>query len=84
MKGHLFEIKNDLLGIADRIGAIGFYKVMYNARLNRYQVHETFGRQALALVIPYEKLDERAYILVHKTKREHYDEIAQNLSKSGN
>lgn len=81
MNIELMEIKDDLLNIAQRIRCAGFYKVMYNRKLRRYQIHESFGRQALALVIPYEKLDERAYILLHKTKREHYDEMIKSLEK---
>ena len=83
MKENLIEITDDLFGIAARIRAAGLYKVMYNTLSNRYQIHESFGRNALALVIPYGKLDERAYVLLHKTKREHYDEIIHSLSSCG-
>lgn len=84
MNAELTEIKDDLLNIAQRIMCAGFYKVMYNRKLKRYQIHESFGRQALTLVIPYDKLDERAYVLLHKTKREHYDEIVKDLKKQDN
>lgn len=81
MNAELTEIKDDLLNIAQRIRCAGFYKVMYNRKQKRYQIHESFGRQALTLVIPYKELDERAYILLHKTKREHYDEIVEGIKK---
>jgi len=62
-------IANDVLDIAQRIKEIdGDYFVVFDRERNRFEVYNRSQRgNTLALVLPYDTLDERAVVHVRKT-----------------
>ena len=76
-------INGDALDIVRRIKGIDKgYFVIYNRKLRRYEVHHKDNRQnTLAVVIPYRQLDNRAYELVKKTRRERIKELIAEIER---
>ncbi len=57
----LFEVKDDLFGIAERIKSIDAnYKIYFNGDTHRYELHNTRSNPSFQLVFPYASLDKRA------------------------
>lgn len=78
---YLIEITNDLYDIAARLSSINDgYRVYYNARLRRYEVHDKhqYG-DALAFVVPYAELDARTVDYALYTRRENADKVLADV-----
>jgi hypothetical protein len=75
----LIEIKNDLYGIAARIGEIdGCYRVFFNVPTMRYEVHNARGCQA---ILPYAELDARAVSYVLETRSERKKAFIEEIER---
>lgn len=77
MIGRGYVVRRDLFDITDRIKEIDpDYFIFYSYRYRRYEVHNSAQRGGtLALVLPYDRLDERALRLVRRTRRERAEEL---------
>ena len=71
-------ITNDVLDVTDKIKEIdGDYFVVFNLTRKRFEVHSRRQRgSTLALVLPYDRLDNRAVALTGKTR------LANNLKRA--
>ena len=83
MIGLGYEVMCDLYDIADRIKAIDpDYFVFYSYVRHRYEIHVRGQRGGtLALVVPYDRLDERTVRLVRRTRRERADEYLKEIER---
>ena len=81
--GRGYEVKRDLYDIAERIKEIDpDYFIFYSYAKKRYEVHsKTQKGNTLALVVPYDKLDERTLTLVRRTRVERIDEVMEEQRK---
>lgn len=72
-------IESDLYDIVVRLKEIDDgYFVQY--RRGRFEVHNRFQRgDTLALILPFDRLDERAVRLVRKTRRERRDAFVKEM-----
>lgn len=81
MSEYLKLIENDLFGIANRLKEIDDkYFVVYNTKLNRYEVHS--GRNVgdtLSVVCPYDELDARTLRLVKRTRVERAGSLLKEM-----
>ena len=78
-----FKIKGDLYNISKRIKKInkGYY-VVFNTITKKFEVHNSFQMgPSYCLTLPYEELDERTLIYVHKTKSENIEKILEEIEK---
>ncbi|MEG2159471.1 MAG: hypothetical protein RRY18_06275, partial [Clostridia bacterium] len=58
------------------------YKVYYNGRLCRYEIHNINQKgNTLCLVAPYDELDARCVDLVLKTRRENADKLFDEMDR---
>ena len=74
-------IQGDVMDIARRIKSIdrGYY-VVYNRTRGRFEVHHPNNKpNSIAVVIPYEQLDIRAYEYVLRTRKERMSNILQEI-----
>lgn len=56
----LFEVRDDLFGIAERIKSIDAnYKIYFNGDTRRFELHNTSRKPSFQLVLPYRTLDKR-------------------------
>ena len=78
---NLIEITNDLYDIAARLRSINDgYRVYYNARLRRYEVHDKHQHgSTLAFVLPYAELDARTVDHALYTRRENADTVLADV-----
>ena len=81
---NLIEITNDLYDIAARLRSVNDgYRVYYNARLRRYEVHDKSQRgDTLAFVVPYAELDARTIDYALYTRRENADKVLADVEDS--
>ena len=84
---HLIEITNDLYDIAARLRSVNDgYRVYYNVRLRRYEVHDVAQRgSTLAFVSPFDELDSRTVDYAMQTSvrnaRKLFDELERENSR---
>lgn len=83
MRGKI-EITNDVFDIARRIKEIdGDYFVVYDARLDRFEVHNRRQRpDTLSLVLPYNTLDCRAIDKVLSTRAERVAALLAEMDRA--
>ncbi len=56
----LFEVRDDLFGIAERIKSIDAnYKIYFNGDTRRFELYNTSRKPSFQLVLPYRTLDKR-------------------------
>lgn len=73
----MIEIFCDLFNIVRRLKGIDKnYRVFYNTRRSRFEVH-AHGR--LQVVLPFEKLDERAIQRVYETRIENQHRLIEKM-----
>lgn len=84
MKSNLKIITNDVFGIADRLKEIDErYTLVYNADLNRYEVHSSENRgNTLSVICPYDRVDARLLMLVRKTRRENASNLIREMEEA--
>ncbi len=81
-----FEIDSDCLDIVKRIKAIDEdYFVVYDLDAKKLQLHHRRQQNTYCLTFPFDRLDERAYFHVLKTRVQNSDELfakmeAENLA----
>ncbi len=84
MIGNGEKINGDLYNICKRIKAVdSSYMIVRNYKTNKFEIHS--GRQrgnTLALVIPYDRLDDRTIKLACKTRVERKHQILKQLEES--
>lgn len=83
MIGLGYEVTDDLFGISGRLKAIDpDYFVFYSYVKRRYEVHARGQRGGtLALVVPFDRLDERTVRLVLRTRRERADAYLAEIER---
>lgn len=83
MIGQGYVINDDLLGIAERIKALDpDYFVFYSYEKKRFEVHNRRQKGGtLAVILPYDRLDERSFIRVAKTRVENRSKLLEELER---
>lgn len=77
-------IEGDLFGIANRLKSIDkSYFIVYSYRRRRFEVHSSAQRgNTLALVLPYDRLDERTVRLVLETRVQRRKEFFAEMERA--
>lgn len=82
MKDKLITIKNDLYHIAEELERIDSrYRIKYNQKTGKYQLHDKEKEDRLMLVYPFSKLDYRAVRHTYKTRWERVKAILAELAE---
>ena len=75
-------IDDDLFGVADRLKSIDDgYFVFLNYKTGKFEVHNNKDSRSLCLVLPYDRLDERAVRHVQYTRAERAREIVERMER---
>lgn len=74
----LTEIKNDLYEVADRIKEVGDYKLYYNRKKGRYEIHSPFG---LELTLGSKTPTGEVVVRLRKTRMEKIDELLKEIER---
>lgn len=74
----LTEIKNDLYEVADRIKEVGDYKLYYNRKKGRYEIHSPFG---LELTLGSKTPTGEVVVRLRKTRMEKIDDILKEIER---
>ena len=72
----LTEIKNDLYEVADRIKEVGDYKLYYNRKKGRYEIHSPFG---LELTLGSKTPTGEVVVRLRKTRMEKIDDLLKEI-----
>lgn len=76
----LIPVDADLYSIGERLKEIdGRYRLFYNARLGRYEIHAS---GALQMTVPRGELDARVITRVRKTRVERADELMREIERA--
>ena len=74
----LTEIKNDLYEVADRIREVGNYKLYYNRKKGRYEIHSPFG---LELTLGSKTPTGEVVVRLRKTRMEKIDDLLKEIER---
>ena len=74
----LTEIKNDLYEVADRIKEVGNYKLYYNRKKGRYEIHSPFG---LELTLGSKTPTGEVVVRLRKTRMEKIDDLLKEIER---
>lgn len=74
----LKEIKNDLYEVADRIREVGNYKLYYNRKKGRYEIHSPFG---LELTLGSKTPTGEVVVRLRKTRMEKIDDLLKEIER---
>ena len=75
-------ICDDLFGVAHRLKSIDDgYFVFLNYKTGKFEVHNRKDSRSLCLVLPYDRLDERAVRHVLYTRAERAKEIVERMER---
>lgn len=74
----LTEIKNDLYEVADRIKEVGDYKLYYNRKKGRYEIHSPFG---LELTLGSKTPTGEVVVRLRKTRMEKIDDLLKEIER---
>ena len=74
----LTEIKNDLYEVADRIKEVGDYKLYYNRKKGRYEIHSPFG---LELTLGSKTPNGEVVVRLRKTRMEKIDDLLKEIER---
>ncbi|MDY5345629.1 MAG: hypothetical protein SPG87_04410 [Eubacteriales bacterium] len=74
----LTEIKNDLYEVADRIREVGNYKLYYNRKKGRYEIHSPFG---LELTLGSKTPTGEVVVRLRKTRMEKVDDLLKEIER---
>ena len=73
---YLIEIQNDVLNIVKQIKNINkSYKIFYNAKLRRFEVHSVGLLRTNTEVVGAESLDKRLYYKTLQTRKENMERL---------
>lgn len=83
MIGNGEVLKGDLYNICRRIKAVdSSYIIVRNYKTKKFEIHSAYQRgNTLALVVPYDKLDDRTIKLARKTRVERKDQIFKAMEE---
>ena len=80
MKEKLITIEHDLYHIAEELARIDRrYRLKYNAKSGKYQLHDKEKKDRLLLIYPFDNLDYRAVIHTYKTRWDRAKQILAEL-----
>jgi len=76
-------ITGDMYDICSRLKEIdGGYYVMFDGKRKRFEVHHRGQRgNTLCVVLPYDRLDERAVVHVRRTRAERMREVVAEMDR---
>lgn len=79
----LFEVKDDLFGIAERIKSIDAdYKIYFNGDTRSYELHNAKSRPSYQLTFPYRTLDKRAVDYTLKSAVKNKERILREIERN--
>ena len=82
MIGKGYVVEDDLMGIARRIRAIDpSYFVFYSYEKRRYEVYCSDDLAVAAVVLPFDRLDERSVRKVLETRRENRKKLLESIER---
>ena len=82
MIGKGYVVEDDLMGIARRIRAIDpSYFVFYSYEKRRYEVYCADDLAVAAVVLPFDRLDERSVRKVLETRRENRKKLLESIER---
>ncbi|MGI6213415.1 MAG: hypothetical protein ACOYIQ_02540 [Christensenellales bacterium] len=83
MNKHLIPVKDDLYHIAEELTRIDSrYRVFFNRKSGRYELHTTERRRGHLLTFPFDGLDYRCVEHTRKTRAERAERILAELEES--
>lgn len=78
----LFEVRDDMFGIAGRIKSIDAnYKIYFNGDTHRYELHNARSNPTYQLTFPYSSLDKRAVDYTLKSAIANREKILKEIEE---
>lgn len=79
----LFEVRDDLFGIAERIKSIDAnYKIYFNGDTHRFELHNLRSKPTYQLTFPYATLDKRAVDYTLKSAVKNREKILRLIEEN--
>lgn len=80
MKKTFLEEYHDIFDICNRIKEIdSTYKLFFNRKEKRFEVYKTGDRESLAVVVPFDQIDERLVTHLKKTKVSRLEKLLKEI-----
>ncbi len=79
----LIEINGDVCDICRRIKEVDEnYYIVYNCKLNRFELHDRSIKDSFACVLPFDQLDQRSIEHARRTRVENLQKLIKELEES--